>query len=63
MIHYYFIDDKGRKQHFEFSNMQRVLYIAASHHEQGYYIEMIRDGNTTYTRNEVLLLCHKYNLL
>ena len=63
MVSYCFHTDRGVEKRLELPSLTRALYIAADHHERGYYIEFFREGNHKYSRDDVLLLCHKYNLL
>lgn len=63
MVDYYFLDNRGRSLKIELPNLNRALYIAASHHEKGYYIDFMKEGSKYYSRDQVLLLCRKYNLL
>ena len=63
MISYTFYDDRGQYRKLEFDDLNRALYVAANHHERDYYINSIRDGNKKYSRDDVLLMCHKYGFL
>lgn len=62
-VKYSYVDEMGEYRTIEVDQLERALYIAAKHHERGYYIDNIQVGSKYYSRDSVLLLCNKYDLL
>lgn len=63
MVRYCYITRLGQTKMLKVQTFNRALYMAATNHEEGCYIDYIYDNGKKYNHDEVLLLCHKQGLL
>lgn len=64
MYTYTYLNRYGYEQSENFKTLRDALIRVARHHEQNQNIPLVlRGGREVYRQQEILLLCHKYNLL
>lgn len=64
MYTYTYLNRYGFEQSETFKTLKEALKVIARHHEQNQNIPLIlRGGREVYQQQDLLLLCHKYQLL